>query len=72
MSDVSVFSKEIHGIMKVDSLLNQILDAVDKGVQTNTCASCTPIYEKIKTDANVLKQMIKAELKTHITKGNWG
>lgn len=72
LADVSLFSREVHGIMKLDSLLTQILDACEKGIQTNTCANCTPIFTKIKDDIGALKELTKKEIKSHIIKGNWG
>ena len=72
MANVSLFSREVHGIMKFDSLLNQILDTCDKAAQTNTCAKCTEIFNKAKTDLTAIKQLARAELKSHISKGNWG
>jgi len=72
VTNVSLFSREVSGIMKLDSLLVQVLDAAEKMAKTNTCNNCTTILNQTKMDVSNLKQLTKDEIKKHITKGNWG
>ena len=72
LTDVSLFSREVHGIMKLDSLLIQVMETCDKSTHTNTCDNCTTIFAQVKENVAKLKEITKNEIQSHIRKGNWG
>ena len=72
LANISIFSKEVQSIMKLDSLLGQALETCAKGNLSNTCATCKPLFNKTRDDINALREQVKKEINNHISRGNWG
>lgn len=54
------------------SLLEQVSSVAARGVEDNLDPGCLAIFKKVCLDARVTKQMVKAEIQTHMGKGKWG
>lgn len=52
-------------------LLNQVEDVADCGIEDNLDPSCAKIFAKAKAEAKLLKQLAKAEVAGHVSKGKW-
>jgi len=65
----SRFSNDLH--MQLSTQLDVILDIAEDGIEDNLDPGCLAIFTKAKEQALILKQMIKAEIATHISKGKW-
>ena len=70
--NVSIFTKNIHGIMNLETLMTKVIDVAERGIQDKLDPTCVSIFTKAKAEATVIKQMAQAEIKSHISKGNWG
>lgn len=66
----SRFTNDLH--MKLNAFLKKVEWISDLGIEDNLDPGCLAIFEKAKEQATELKQMIKAELQTHVKKGKWG
>ncbi len=58
--------------MEVSGILDRLLEISEKGVEDNLDPPCVAIFTRLKRDSWELKQSIKAEINTHISKGKWG
>lgn len=54
------------------SLLAQARELGRKGVEDNLDPSCVAIFERLQAEAEILQQMVKAEIAIHISKNKWG
>lgn len=52
-------------------LLNKLEDVADCGIEDNLDPSCAKIFAKAKANAKLLKQLAKAEVAGHVSKGKW-
>lgn len=62
-------TNDIH--MEIISLANKIFKLAKEGAQLNLDPNCVSAFEKAKDDAWTMKQISKAELASHMTKGKW-
>lgn len=58
--------------MEILSLLNSALALAEGGVEENLDPGCVKIFTYCEEQSTIIKQMIKAELETHVNKGKWG
>ncbi len=54
------------------SILGNALDVAEEGIEDNLDPGCVDIFKKAKKHATELRQMILAEIETHVKKGKWG
>ena len=66
----SRYTNSLH--MHLYSLLEQVVDMADEGVDDNLDPGFVKIFKKAVNQAEVLQQSIKAELQGHVKKGKWG
>jgi hypothetical protein len=66
----SRFTNSLH--MQLYTLLEQVIDMAEDGVDDNLDPGCVKIFKKALAEAEVLQQSIKAELQGHMNKGKWG
>lgn len=66
----SRFTNDLH--MKLETLMNKVIKVTEKGVQDNLDPTCVSLFNKTKIEADIIKQMIKAEIQAHMNKGKWG
>ena len=59
-------------LMKLASKFDKLAELAEKGMKENPDPSCKVIFNKVKSDAKVSGQMIKAEIQAHINKSIWG
>ncbi|MEM4809237.1 MAG: rubredoxin [Desulfurococcaceae archaeon] len=58
--------------MRALTLLRELLDIAEKGIQDNLDPGCLKIFNEEKEFALLTIQKIMAELETHMKKGKWG
>ncbi len=58
--------------MKLTTFLRKVEWVSESGIEDNLDPGCLAIFKKAKEQAAELRQMIKAELQTHMKKGKWG
>jgi predicted nucleic acid-binding Zn-ribbon protein len=68
--DRSRFTNTVH--MHLFSLLDQVMDLAEDGIDDNLDPGCVKIFKKAAEQAEILQQSIKAELQVHMNKGKWG
>jgi hypothetical protein len=66
----SRFTNSLH--MQLFSILEQVMDLAEDGVDDNLDPNCVKIFERALEQAEFLQQSIKAELQGHMNKGKWG
>ena len=66
----SRFTNSLH--MSLATLLEQVIDLADDGVDDNLDPNCVKIFKQAMEQAEILQQSIKAELQGHMNKGKWG
>lgn len=66
----SRFTNSLH--MQLYTLLEQVIDMAEDGIDDNLDPGCVKIFKKALADAEVLQQSIKAELQGHMHKGKFG
>jgi predicted nucleic acid-binding Zn-ribbon protein len=66
----SRFTNSLH--MSLATLLEQMIDIADDGIDDNLDANCVKIFKRAMEEAEILQQSIKAELQGHMKKGKWG
>lgn len=66
----SRLTNDLH--MKLNTILKKTEWISEKGIEDNLDPGCLAIFTKAKAQASELRQMIKAELQTHMSKGKWG
>lgn len=59
-------------LMKLEGLTARVEEIATKGIEDNLDPGCLGVFSKAKDGAIALKQMIKAEIQTHVSKGKWG
>jgi hypothetical protein len=59
-------------LMELATLASKVEVLAAKGIEDNLDPGCLGVFKAAKTQAEVLKQMSKAEIQTHISKGKWG
>jgi predicted nucleic acid-binding Zn-ribbon protein len=65
----SRFSNDLH--MQLSAQLDVVLDIAEAGIEDDLDPGCVVVFKKAKEEALIIKQMIKAEIGTHISKGKW-
>lgn len=68
--DRSRRSNDLH--LQLSALLDQVATAAQEGIEDNLDPGCVGVFKKASTAATEIKQMVKAEIQTHISKGKWG
>jgi hypothetical protein len=58
--------------MQLYSLLEQVMDVAEDGVDDNLDPNCVKVFRRAMEQAEVLQQSVKAELQGHMKKGKWG
>ena len=66
----SRITNDIHMDMRI--LLAQVQELAEEGIEEDLDPNCVAIFQRAKKDAYELGQMIKAELKAHMSKDKWG
>ncbi|MFH1230418.1 MAG: rubredoxin, partial [Planctomycetota bacterium] len=66
----SRFTNDLH--MKLETLMNKVIKITEKGIQDNLDPTCVSLFNKTRIEADIIKQMIKAEIQAHMNKGKWG
>lgn len=66
----SRFTNDLH--MKLTAVLKKAEEISEAGIEDNLDPGCLAIFTKTKKRSAELRQMIKAELQTHMNKGKWG
>jgi phage terminase large subunit-like protein len=64
------FTNSLH--VHLLSLLDQMMDLAEDGVDDNLDPACVKIFQRTLDQAEILQQSIKAELEGHMKKGKWG
>lgn len=67
--DRSRRSNDLH--MQLSSLLDQVAGIAREGIEDNLDPGCIVVFKKASAAATEIKQMVKAEIQTHISKGKW-
>lgn len=57
--------------MELVNLASTIVDLCDAGIEINLDPGCLDVFTKAQKMAWEIKQLAKAELQTHMTKGKW-
>lgn len=57
--------------MELISIMETISDICAEGIEINLDPGCLNLFKKAQGEALVMKGIIKAELKTHMSKGKW-
>ena len=65
----SYVTNDIH--MEVIGLAEKIVHLSRKGAEINLDPACLHIFQKAEADCYVIKEMCKAEIAGHISKGKW-
>ncbi|WP_227763141.1 rubredoxin-like domain-containing protein [Zhaonella formicivorans] len=65
----SRFSNDLH--MQLSAKLDKIIEIATAGIDDNLDPGCLTVFKRAKEQALILKQMVKAEIQTHISKGKW-
>jgi predicted nucleic acid-binding Zn-ribbon protein len=65
----SRFSNDLH--MQLSAKLDKVLKIAEAGIEDDLDPGCVVVFKKAKEAALVIKQMLKAEIETHISKGKW-
>ena len=65
----SDYTNSLH--MELIALADQIIDISLEGIEDNLDPNCLSVFEKAKNTAWTMKQMSKAELAGHMSKGKW-
>jgi hypothetical protein len=68
--DRSRYTNSLH--MQLFTLLEQVMDVAEDGVDDNLDPGCVRIFKKALEQAEILQQSIKGELEGHMNKGKWG
>jgi len=58
--------------MEIMSLLNSALALAESGIDENLDPGCVKLFKYCEDQSTIIKQMIKAELETHMNKKKWG
>jgi rubredoxin len=58
--------------MRLETLADKILKVAEAGIKDNLDPACVVVFTKAKQDAAMIKQYVKAEIQSHISKGKWG
>lgn len=66
----SRFTNNLH--MQLFTLLEQVMDVAEDGVDDNLDPGCVKIFKQALAQAEILQQSIKAEIQGHVNKGKWG
>ncbi|TDA70107.1 MAG: rubredoxin [Clostridia bacterium] len=68
--DRSRRTNDLH--LQLSALLDKVATAAQEGIDDNLDPGCVNVFKKAAVAATEIKQMIKAEIQTHISKGKWG
>lgn len=68
--DRSRLTNDLH--MKLESIMNKALALSEEGLKDNLDPACVLLFNRVKADAGTIKQMVKAEIQSHMNKGKWG
>jgi len=65
----SEYSNDLH--VQMIRLCDKLEKLADAGIADNLDPSCVKIFTRAKANAELLKQLAKAEIAGHISKGKW-
>ncbi|RKO67935.1 rubredoxin-like domain-containing protein [Desulfofundulus salinus] len=68
--DRSRYSNNLHA--KLIALMQKVEALADEGIKDNLDPGCLTMFQAAKKQAQILAQMARAEIQTHISKGKWG
>lgn len=68
--DQAWLTNDLH--MKLETLMSKAIAVAEDGIKDNLAPACVVVFNKAKAEAEIIKQMVKAEIQTHINKGKWG
>jgi rubredoxin len=68
--DRARYTNSLH--MQLFTLLEQVMDVAEDGIDDNLDVVCVRIFKKAMAQAEILQQSIKAEVEGHMQKGKWG
>ena len=63
-------TNDIH--IELASVLEQVIALAEIGKEINLDPGCLKIFTETYNQATVIRQKIKAEIQSHISKGKWG
>lgn len=59
-------------LMDLAVLMDEVAEVAQDGLEDNLDPTCVAIFSKAQTAAEQLRQMVKAEIQSHISKSKWG
>ena len=68
--DRSRLTNDLH--MKLETMMTKVLAVAEDGIKDNLDPACVAVFNKAKAEAGIIKQMVKAEIQSHMNKGKWG
>ncbi|NPV81448.1 MAG: rubredoxin [Firmicutes bacterium] len=68
--DKSRKTNQLH--MELFTHLQRVLETAEAGIKDNLDPPCVKVFEYAKAQAQIIQQMVKAELAGHMNKGKWG
>ncbi len=68
--DRSRFTNSLH--VQLSSLLDQLMDLAEDGIDDDLDANCVKIFERALEQADALQRSVNAELQAHVKDGRWG
>lgn len=64
------FTNSLH--MNLYAALEQIMALAEEGIDDNLDPNCVRIFEQVSDEAEILQQLILAEIQAHVKKNKWG
>jgi len=68
--DRSRLTNDLH--MKLEAMMTKAIAVAEDGIKDNLDPACVVVFSKAKADAEIIKQMVKAEIQGHMNRGKWG
>ncbi|MGE5654539.1 MAG: rubredoxin-like domain-containing protein [Bacillota bacterium] len=59
-------------LMDLAVLMDEVEEVSQDGIDDNLDPTCIALFTKAKTAAEQFRQMVKAEIQSHISKSKWG
>lgn len=66
----SRFTNGLH--VQLMSLLEEVINLSEDGIQDDLDPNCVKVFTRAQKEAEILIQMVKAELEGHMKKNKWG
>lgn len=58
--------------MELTTTLSRARSLAEAGIKDNLDPNCVAIFTRVKNEAELMTQFIKAEIEVHVGKGKWG